>query len=124
MTEIIGHLRIETDASKILDTCTCIPCMMPFITSQFLRRDESDRPQVVPEGSKNLAFIGQFCELPEDVVFTVEYSIRSARTAVYSLLGLNRTPPAVYKGSHDPRVLLNAFLTLHDMNARKTVSSV
>jgi oleate hydratase len=124
MTEIMGHLRIEKHANTILKSCICIPCMMPFITSQFLRRDESDRPKVVPEGSKNLAFIGQFCEIPEDVVFTVEYSIRSAQTAVYSLLGLNRTPPAVYKGSHDPRVLLNAFLTLHDMNAGKTVSSM
>ena len=123
MKEIIGHLRIEKDANKILETCTCIPCMMPFITSQFLRRGKDDRPQIVPEGSKNLAFIGQFCELPEDVVFTVEYSIRSAQMAVYSLLGMNRTPPAVYKGTHDPRVLLNAFLTLHDKDARKTVSA-
>jgi oleate hydratase len=117
MTEIMGHLRIETDSRKILETSTCIPCMMPFITSQFLRRAKGDRPQVVPEGSKNLAFIGQFCELPEDVVFTVEYSIRSAATAVYSLLGLNRTPPAVYKGNHNPRVLLKAFLTLHEIHA-------
>jgi len=113
MTEIMGHLRIEADAHNILETCTCIPCMMPFITSQFLRRAEGDRPKIVPKGSKNLAFIGQFCELPEDVVFTVEYSIRSAQTAVYSLLNLNRKPPAVYKGTHDPRVLLNAFLALH-----------
>jgi oleate hydratase len=114
MTEVLGHLRIEIDANKILETCTCIPCMMPFITSQFLRRSKGDRPQVVPEGSKNLAFIGQFCELPEDVVFTVEYSIRSAQTAVYALLGLKRTPPPVYQGRYDPRVLLKAFLTLHD----------
>jgi len=113
MTEILGHLRIETEARKILESCTCIPCMMPFITSQFLRRTKGDRPQVVPEGSKNLAFTGQFCEIPEDVVFTVEYSIRSAQIAVYSLLGLNRTPPAVYKGQYNPRVLLKAFLTLH-----------
>jgi oleate hydratase len=77
MTEIIGHLRIEADAKKIFETCTCIACMMPFITSQFLRRGKGDRPQVIPERSKNLAFIGQFCELPDDVVFTVEY--RSAR---------------------------------------------
>jgi oleate hydratase len=117
MKEIMGHLRIETDANEILETCICIPCMMPFITSQFLRRAKGDRPQVVPEGSKNLAFIGQFCEIPEDVVFTVEYSIRSAQTAAYSLLGLNRTPPPVYKGSHDPRVLLKAFLTLHEIHA-------
>jgi oleate hydratase len=117
MTEIIGHLRIEAHAAKILESCTCVPCMMPFITSQFLRRAKGDRPDVVPEHSKNLAFIGQFCELPDDVVFTVEYSIRSAQTAVYSLLGLQRTPPPMYKGLHDPRVVLKAFLALHGKDA-------
>jgi len=117
MTEIIGHLGIGAHTHKILEACTCIPCMMPFITSQFLRRAKGDRPQIVPDGSKNLAFVGQFCELPEDVVFTVEYSIRSAQTAVYSLLGLSRRPPPVYKGQYDPRVLLKAFLTLHDIGA-------
>jgi oleate hydratase len=121
MTEIMGHLRMEAEASKILETCICIPCMMPFITSQFLCRAKGDRPQVVPKGSKNLAFIGQFCELPDDVVFTVEYSIRSAQTAVYSLLSLNRTPPPVYKGEHDPRVLLRAFLTLHDEDVEEAL---
>ena len=113
MTEILGHLQIDAEAAKILSTCTCIPCMMPFITSQFLPRGKGDRPQVVPQGSKNLAFIGQFCEMPDDVVFTVEYSIRSSQTAVYKLLGLERTIPPVYKGQHDVRVLLDAFLTLH-----------
>ena len=37
MTEIMGHLRIEAEALQILETSTCIPCMMPFITSRFLR---------------------------------------------------------------------------------------
>ncbi len=113
MTEILGHLGIEVEAHKILGNCTCIPCMMPFITSQFLCRKKGDRPPVIPDRSKNLAFIGQFCELPDDVVFTVEYSIRSAQTAVYSMLGLNRTPPPVYKGQYEPRVLLEAFRALH-----------
>ncbi len=117
MTELLGHLRIEAEASRILETSTCIPCMMPFITSQFLRRERGDRPQVVPEGWTNLAFVGQFCEMPDDVVFTVEYSVRSAQTAVYSLLGLNRKPPAVYKGQHDLRVLYRAFTTLHGLDA-------
>src|SRR5208282_1776676 len=93
MTELLDHLQVEADAPGILQTSICIPCMMPFITSQFLRRGKGDRPQVVPEGSRNLAFIGQFCELPEDVVFTVEYSIRSAQAAVYALLDLKREPP-------------------------------
>jgi oleate hydratase len=30
------------------------------------------------------------------------------------LLSLARTPPPVYQGDHDPRVLLRAFLALHD----------
>jgi oleate hydratase len=89
--------------------------MMPFITSQFLPRQQGDRPQILPEGSTNLAFVGQFCELPEDVVFTVEYSIRSAQAAVNALLGLKRPPPAVYQGKFDPRVLFRAFGALHDL---------
>jgi oleate hydratase len=117
LSEVLGHLHIEADASKILKNSICIPCMMPFITSQFLRREKGDRPQVVPKGSKNLAFMGQFCELPEDVVFTVEYSIRSAQTAVYALLGLKREPPAVYQGKFDPRVLYKAFMALHDVGS-------
>ena len=114
MTELLGHLLVDVETPGILDTCTCIPCLMPFITSQFLRRDKGDRPQVIPEDSANLAFIGQFCELPDDVVFTVEYSVRSAQTAVYGLLGLERQPPAVYQGKYDPRVLYRAFMALHD----------
>jgi oleate hydratase len=115
MTEILGHLRLQAQAPEILAHATCIPCLMPFITSQFLARERGDRPKVVPDGWTNLAFTGQFCELPDDVVFTVEYSIRSAQTAVYALLGLNRTPPPVYKGQYDPRVLYQAFKTLHDL---------
>ncbi|CAN7791786.1 oleate hydratase [Caballeronia sp. LjRoot34] len=114
MIEILGHLQAGTQSAPILEHATCIPCMMPFITSQFMPREKGDRPQVVPEGSANLAFIGQFCELADDVVFTVEYSIRSAQTAIYSLLGLERKPPSVYKGQYDPRVLYSAFMTLHD----------
>jgi oleate hydratase len=115
MTEILGHLRLEAHAARILDSSVCIPCMMPFITSQFLPREEGDRPQVIPAGSLNLALIGQYCELPDDVVFTVEYSIRSAQTAVYSLLGLDRKPPSVYKGKFNPRILKEAFCALHEI---------
>jgi oleate hydratase len=89
--------------------------MMPFITSQFMPRAHGDRPQVIPAGWSNLAFVGQFVELPEDVVFTVEYSIRSAQTAAYALLGLKRSPPPVYQGKYDPRVLFKVFIALHDL---------
>jgi oleate hydratase len=115
MTEILGHLGALDQAPKILQTAACIPCMMPFITSQFLKRAHGDRPPVVPMGYDNLAFTGQFVELPDDVVFTVEYSIRSAQVAAYAVLGLDRQPPPVYKGQFDPRVLYKAFTSLHDM---------
>ena len=85
---------------------------MPYITSQFMPRVKGDRPQVKPTGTTNIAFIGQYCELPDDVVFTVEYSVRSAQTAVYALLQLDKEVSPLYKGQHDIGVLFNALRTL------------
>lgn len=113
LEEVIGQLRFEEHKEQILATANVIPCMMPYITSQFLVRKRGDRPDVVPKGSTNLAFLGQYSELPDDVVFTVEYSVRSAQIAVYSLLKLDKKPSAFYKGQYDPRVLFDALKTLH-----------
>jgi oleate hydratase len=112
LEEVLGHLHFERDKAAILASSNVIPCVMPYITSQFLARRSGDRPDVVPPGSTNLAFIGQFSELPDDVVFTVEYSIRSAQTAVYALAGIEKQVPPVYKGAHDPRVVFSALETL------------
>ena len=112
LEEVLGHLQFDDYKERILAASICIPCMMPYITSQFLVRRRGDRPDVVPKDSTNLAFIGQYSELPDDVVFTVEYSVRSAQIAVYSLLELDKKPPPFYKGQHDPRVLLQAVETL------------
>lgn len=114
LTELLGHLGASDQADTIIPNAICIPCMMPFITSQFLNRCSGDRPVVHPEGYANFAITGQFCEQPDDVVFTVEYSIRSAMTAAYELLGLDRKPPTVFKGELDPRNLYRAFRALHD----------
>lgn len=45
------------------------------------------------------------------------YSIRSAQAAVYTLLGMKREPPAVFKGRFNPRVLYNGFVALHDLRS-------
>ena len=87
----------------------CIPCMMPYIDSQFLLRKPGDRPRVVPDGATNFAFIGQFAEVPDDCVFTVEYSVRTAQTAVYSLLELDKEVTPIYQGHHDIHVLIDAL---------------
>ncbi|GGT88118.1 oleate hydratase [Streptomyces violascens] len=112
LDEVLQHLRFE-QGPQILANSIVIPALMPYITSQFLVRSRGDRPEVVPEKSTNLAFIGQFAEVPDDVVFTVEYSVRTAWTAVAGLLNLNKQPPPVYKGQHNPRVLVEALETLH-----------
>jgi oleate hydratase len=112
LDEVLGHLGFE-ERRQILDSSIVIPAIMPYITSQFLVREHGDRPDVVPAGSTNLAFIGQYAEVPDDVVFTVEYSVRTAQTAVATLLGLDTQPKPVYKGQHDPKVLVEALQTLH-----------
>ena len=116
MTELLGHLGAAGRAGEFLSQAICLPCMLPFITSQFLPRLPGDRPAIRPEGYANLAIIGQFCEQPDDVVFTVEYSVRSAMSAVYSLLDIDRRPPPVYKGQHNPKNLFRAFRALHDLD--------
>lgn len=70
LQELCGHLRFDL---KTVESANCIPCRMPYITSMFMPRIQSDRPLPVPAGSKNLAFISQFVEIADDVVFTVEY---------------------------------------------------
>ena len=57
----------------------------------------------------NFAFLGQFVEMEQDVVFTVEYSVRCAMVATYQLLGINREIPAIYNGLLDPKVGLQAL---------------
>jgi len=67
---------------------------------------------VIPEGAKNFAFLGQFVEVPQDCVFTVEYSVRTAQSAVFGLLDVEREVSPIYRGDHDIHVLLNALQAL------------
>ena len=83
---------------------TCPKC--GYQALEVMPRAKGDRPAVRPVGTGNLAFIGQYCEIPDDVVFTVEYSVRSAQIAVYSLLALDKSVSPLYKGQFDPAVLL------------------
>ncbi|MPM76160.1 Oleate hydratase [bioreactor metagenome] len=92
----------------------CIPCMMPYITAFFMPRAKGDRPKVVPEGSVNFAFIGQFADTVRDTVFTTEYSVRTAMEAVYTLLEVDRGVPEVFGSCYDIRVLLDSTSKMLD----------
>jgi oleate hydratase len=91
-----------------------IPCMMPYITAFFMPRRAGDRPKVVPDGSENFAFLGQFADTPRDTVFTTEYSVRTGMEAVYTLLNIDRGVPEVFNSCYDIRVLLDSTVKMMD----------
>lgn len=103
--------KIEEYATKSANT---VPVMMPYIDAFFMPRAYGDRPAVVPEGSVNFAFIGQFAETPRDTIFTTEYSMRTGMEAVYTLLNVDRGVPEVWGSVYDVRDLLNSTVQLRD----------
>ena len=114
--EWLYHLGVPTDQIEELATnsANTVPCMMPYITAFFMPRQLGDRPLVVPKGSVNFAFLGQFAETKRDTIFTTEYSIRTAMEAVYTLLDIDRGVPEVWGSVYDIRDLLNATVKLRD----------
>ncbi|MFT7594228.1 MAG: oleate hydratase, partial [Paracoccaceae bacterium] len=87
LQELWHHLKIQDMMGPIAAAgkINCIPVAMPFIDSLFMPRSKGDRPDVLPKGATNFAFLGQFAEAPKDCVFTVEYSVRCAQMAVRGL---------------------------------------
>jgi len=110
LIELLHHLHFDHALDEIMsDVINVIPCMMPYIGSQFQPHALTDRPKIVPEKSTNLAFISQFVEIPEDIVFTDEYSVRAARIAVYTLMKVDKEICPVTSYSHEMRTLLDAL---------------
>ena len=107
LRELCGHLHFDP---QTVDKAICIPCRMPYITSMFMPRELGDRPPPVPLDSKCFAFLSQFVEIPQDVVFTVEYSVRVAQMAVYELLKIDRQIPPVTPHDKSLRVQVDALL--------------
>jgi oleate hydratase len=111
LEELYYHLKTQaimapiTKAGKV----NCIPVAMPFIDSLFMPRKRGDRPEVIPKGSTNFAFLGQFAEAPKDCVFTVEYSVRTAQIAVYGLFDTGKKVHPMYEATHNPKYLLAAL---------------
>ena len=108
--EWLYHIGVPT--KKIEDwaknRCNTTTCFMPYINAFFQPRKAEDRPLVVPEGSVNFAFIGQFAETPRDTIFTTEYSIRTGMESVYTLMDVDRGVPEVWGSQYDIRELLRA----------------
>lgn len=114
LEELWQHLKIQDLMRPIVDSgkVNCIPVAMPFIDSLFMPCAKGDRPDVLPEGATNFAFLGQFSEQPKDCVFTVEYSVRTAQTAVYGLFDTGKHVLPVYDSIHKASVLIKALKAL------------
>lgn len=109
LSELIHHLGFEDIRDAAMATTDVTPVMLPYASAMFSRRIPEDRPKVIPNGAVNFAFLGQHVELPEDTVYTVEYSVHCAMHAVYGLFGVKKEIPPIYHGIMDPQVGLNAL---------------
>ena len=114
--EWLYHIGVpETEIEDMAEhSANTVPCMMPYITAFFMPREAGDRPAVIPAGSVNFAFLGQFAETKRDTIFTIEYSVRTAMESVYTLLDIDRGVPEVWGSTYDIRDLLNATSKLGD----------
>lgn len=105
-----GPVNIKEKEAAIMDSViNCIPVYMPYASALFNNRAKSDRPEVIPTHSTNLAFTGEFVEQPYQMVFTEQSAVRSGEIAAYHFAGipesqLVKTP----RYDKDPRVLLRA----------------
>jgi oleate hydratase len=114
--EWLYHMGVPVEQihDMAVNSANCVPCMMPYITAFFMPRTKGDRPQVVPDGCTNFAFLGQFADTVRDTVFTTEYSVRTAMEAVYTLLNVDRGVPEVFGSCYDVRVLLDSTVKMMD----------
>ena len=114
--EWLYHIGVPEDQIEELaeHSANTIPVMMPYIDAFFMPRAMGDRPDIVPEGAVNFAFLGQFAETKRDTIFTTEYSMRTGMEAVYTLLNVDRGVPEVWGSVYDVRDLLNATVKLRD----------
>ena len=122
--ELIGQLskvdpgpgNIKDKEKEILDSIiNNIPVYMPYASALFNNRAKSDRPEVLPKHSTNLAFTGEFAEQPYQMIFTEQSAVRSGEIAAYHFAGLPmdnlvKTP----RYDKDPKTLLKATKKMFD----------
>ena len=106
LTELLYHFGMLDIKDEVLAHTYMSTAMMPYCTSQFMPRKVEDRPKNVPDGCTNLALLGQFVEVDDDVVFTVETSVRTGLEGVYKLLGLDKDIIEVNPSRFDVRYMI------------------
>ena len=114
LTELCHHLGIAQHIDAVVENTKVRLALMPYITAMFMPRAAGDRPHVVPRGCTNLGLMGQFVETSNDIIFTMDSSIRTARVGVYTLLRLRKQVPDISPVQYDIRTLLKAARALNN----------
>lgn len=114
LAELCHHLGIVDRLDEIAANTKVRLALMPYITAQFMPRAAGDRPHVVPQGCTNLALLGQFVETSNDIIFTMESSVRTARIGVYTLLGLPKQVADISPTQYDVRNILKGARALNN----------
>jgi oleate hydratase len=95
--ELIGQLsKVDSGPGNIMDKKSAIldsiinniPVYMPYASALFNNRAKTDRPEVIPAHSTNLAFTGEFAEQPYQMIFTEQSAVRSGEIAAYHFTGI------------------------------------
>jgi len=114
LAELCYHLGLADQIDAIAANTKVRLALMPYITAMFMPRAAGDRPHVVPEGCTNLALMGQFVETSNDIIFTMDSSVRTARVGVYTLLRLTKQVPDISPVQYDIRTLIKAARALNN----------
>jgi len=84
-----GPINIREKEAEIMDSViNNIPVYMPYASALFNNRAKTERPEVIPEHSTNLAFTGEFVEQPYQMIFTEQSAVRSGEIAAYHFAGI------------------------------------
>ncbi|WDF81654.1 oleate hydratase [Lacticaseibacillus pabuli] len=87
-----GPVNIMDKKDEIMDSViNNIPVYMPYASALFNNRAKTDRPEVIPDHSTNLAFTGEFVEQPFQMIFTEQSATRSGEIAAYHFAGVPMT---------------------------------
>jgi oleate hydratase len=109
LEEVLRQLRFDKQLDAIMASSICVPCYMPYVNNVWLPWSRGDMPPPVPKGATNLGLIGQYVDMPREIAFTIECSVRSAWQAIHVLLKRGPAPPPVYQGQYDPKALFNSL---------------
>ncbi len=110
MAELIHQLHFEKEEAVIMGSIIEVtPYYIPYAYSSLLPGHPFDRPNIIPEQSQRLAFIGPFTNIPEDVPCLEEYSVRSGRMAIYHLLNIDMGICPVTSHHKDPKIVIDVL---------------